>query len=352
MNIDSKISQTITLCRFPLIVLVVMLHSGAAYSSVEGGGLAQFFSAYFTRIAVPLFFCISGYLFFYNFSLESYFVKIRKRIKNLLVPYFFWNIVFIAAFFVFQTLFQTSFDRKPISDWALSDFLWSFWDIRHIHGYELNSGGVPFHSHLWFLRDLFMMALLSPLFFFLLKYMKSVIVFVALLLWLFLPFDFFYYIKNESFLFFLIGGYMQINAINILAFNKKQIIKGISLVTIINLLLAPLFDYSSFVGAICTHMYILSGCYVFFVLMSYINNEKKKFILSKLSDSTFFIYGCHGLFVAILSKFILSRVSLTTINISISFVSTWLIALSASLLLYLIIKRFIPWALIFTGGKR
>ena len=37
MSVDANISRTITLCRFPLIAVVVMLHSGAVYSVVLGG---------------------------------------------------------------------------------------------------------------------------------------------------------------------------------------------------------------------------------------------------------------------------------------------------------------------------
>lgn len=49
-----------------------------------------------THIAVPTFFLISGFLFFVNFqewSWEGYKKKMSSRVKTLLIPYVFWNIV-------------------------------------------------------------------------------------------------------------------------------------------------------------------------------------------------------------------------------------------------------------------
>ena len=44
------------------------------------------------RIAVPMFFVISGYLFFYKFkpSTEAFISKYKKRFKSLFIPYFIW----------------------------------------------------------------------------------------------------------------------------------------------------------------------------------------------------------------------------------------------------------------------
>ena len=98
--------------------------------------------------------------------------------------------------------------------------MWSFWDMRHIQGYEIDSGGEPFHSHLWFLRDLIVMTFFSPFFYYLLKYLRVFAILLALLLWLFFPFDIFYFMRNESILFFLIGGFLQLYSINILSYKK------------------------------------------------------------------------------------------------------------------------------------
>ena len=355
MSVDANISRTITLCRFPLIAVVVMLHSGAVYSVVffGGGDFAHFFSEIFTRVAVPLFFCISGYLLFNNFSIRAYPQKIKKRIKTLLVPYLFWNLVFIATFGFLQYLSLANVDRKPIAEWSANDFLWSFWDVRHIQGYESDSGGSPFHSHLWFLRDLFMMALCSPLFYYLLKSLRSIVVIVAFTGWFFLPFDLFYFMKNESIFFFVLGGYLQLYSYNVLnSYSTKRTkpIWGVATISILSLVLFVMLDNMMW-GHYLKKVYILSGCFVFFVLMSFIRNERTCRILSELSDSTFFVYGCHGLIVAVLSKLLLSYISGNAFIVSLSFVLTWIIAIVVSLLLYYLVKRFMPLVLYLAGGK-
>ena len=52
-------------------------------------------NAFFRGQSVPVYFFISGYLFFLggNFSFDKYFKKIKSRIKSLLFPYMIWNTI-------------------------------------------------------------------------------------------------------------------------------------------------------------------------------------------------------------------------------------------------------------------
>lgn len=87
-------SETISYLRFPLIVLVVMIHSKFDGVVVNGVGLMHDggFPCYSTistlvsniiaSIAVPLFYFISGFLFFFKtafFSFDVYCSKIKKE---------------------------------------------------------------------------------------------------------------------------------------------------------------------------------------------------------------------------------------------------------------------------------
>ena len=56
------------------------------------------------EIGVPLFFTISGYLFFLNYSKYDYYRKIKTRTKSLLVPYLIWNTFFICVYFIIQQI--------------------------------------------------------------------------------------------------------------------------------------------------------------------------------------------------------------------------------------------------------
>ena len=103
---DSLLSKTISYLRFPLIVGVVFIHSNILVVKIQGEMIRfdnwpfvtfimNLFSTVFADVCVPLFFFISGFLFFYNsdFTKETYLAKLKKRIKTLLVPYLIWNFV-------------------------------------------------------------------------------------------------------------------------------------------------------------------------------------------------------------------------------------------------------------------
>ena len=81
---NTILSDTIRVLRFPLIVGVVLIHNnlcdimvGGRHVSAPPEGdwaFAHYFMTYFSdvlpRICVPLFFAISGYLFFYRTHLK------------------------------------------------------------------------------------------------------------------------------------------------------------------------------------------------------------------------------------------------------------------------------------------
>lgn len=159
------------------IVIVLYIHSayyngffiretGSAYAVIEP--LQTFLGGMIGRCAVPMFFAVSGYLFFRDINLNDTwhecFVKLwpkmTKRIRTLLVPYllaaWFPPLVFLAienvpgikAFYDYS--FFTDTFRGPFS--VLLSMV--YWD---------SGSGVPFAFQLWFLRDLIIIVALSPL---------------------------------------------------------------------------------------------------------------------------------------------------------------------------------------------
>ncbi len=84
--------------RIPLICIVVLIHTLQADEHVEFGILYHdalyFFQESIGRSAVPVFFVISGYMFFYKvagLTTEIYKSKLKRRVKSLLIPYLIWN---------------------------------------------------------------------------------------------------------------------------------------------------------------------------------------------------------------------------------------------------------------------
>ena len=127
--------------RLPLIILVTYAHSYGAireeYSLLGSGWdtyevLKILVSQTLVKVAVPAFFMMSGYLFFANiekFTKEVYWQKIRRRIITLFIPYIIWNLLMAVK-------------------------------LREI---SLDAFIAPANMPLWFLRDLMVVSLLTPI---------------------------------------------------------------------------------------------------------------------------------------------------------------------------------------------
>ncbi|MBQ4279397.1 MAG: acyltransferase [Rikenellaceae bacterium] len=173
---DSELqSKTIDFLRFPLIVGVVLIHSQLSGTSIQGqqmmadgdfplySEVSYLCSNIIARIAVPLFFFFSGFLFFYRtngFTKRIYGQKLKKRTRTLLVPYLFWNMLVALLLLLGQTFMPGlgSGANKALADFAPAEWLRIFWNVREAGGeyYPIN---YPF----WFIRDLMVVMLFSPL---------------------------------------------------------------------------------------------------------------------------------------------------------------------------------------------
>ncbi len=186
---ENKDLNVIQVLRLPLMIWVVIIHgyimqydimnSGVSYTAF--GGIQYLFSQVFARTAVPLFFMFSGYLFFYNvekLDWKIYTQKIGRRIKSLVVPYVLWNILFMAFICLIQHIQNdvSTGEDLLVKDFTFPYFLKMMWN----KGY-----GAPFMISLWFIRDLFIVCLVSPCIYWLLqiekRYLKQFIIIVPLL---------------------------------------------------------------------------------------------------------------------------------------------------------------------------
>lgn len=129
--------------------------------------LQQAISRMLGRCAVPMFFSISGYLYFRD--LESYgqlWQKIQKRGRTLVVPYM------IAC--LFPAIFALAMEALPwtksfINGTGFSENLTKPWYSLLYMLYVDAGNGMPYAFHLWFLRDLIVIVALSPLLYLLKK---------------------------------------------------------------------------------------------------------------------------------------------------------------------------------------
>ena len=115
--IPSAIGRKLKAMSLLLIMLVVLVHSvttdvkssglDASIRPISSAFLVQEFVANgIARSAVPLFFAISGYLFFHNlpFGFAQFVPKWKRRFRSLVIPYLLWSGLGIAMFSCLQML--------------------------------------------------------------------------------------------------------------------------------------------------------------------------------------------------------------------------------------------------------
>lgn len=213
MNISVALSNKIKILSFCSIFAVVWMH--AYYLESERWQTIYFLQKYialFADYAVPLFFTISGFLFFANFDsnniLSFFFSKIKKRINSLILPYFIWCTLFIVIIFIigFFTDYKTDyFSYCKQGKWG--EF------VSYVYF-------TPAAFHLWFVRDLFIIVLCSPAIYMFVRYLPKYIQMICLCLlgiFQFIP------IISWGLFWFTIGAMFSLNKKDIFYFIKPKL---------------------------------------------------------------------------------------------------------------------------------
>ena len=131
MIISQRLSNTIAWLRFPLILLIIMLHSYSV-QRLEGNHESYFkivypFALWLGETGVPGFFFISGYLFF--LSKKKYSEKLLTRFHTLLIPYILWNTLLLFFYIIAYTIGHPQvINGKSMIDYSFFNYLRLFWD--------------------------------------------------------------------------------------------------------------------------------------------------------------------------------------------------------------------------------
>ena len=317
-------SDKIKLLSSLSIILVLYIHSGFHDYPHEILGmkfnhfLQSAISTQLGRCAVPMFYMISGYLFFQKVnSLGDVFDKMKKRVKTLLVPY-----IIAALFFPMFLLLieQIPFAAKMSNG---SDFIIEF---QKPIGNVLKSlflvkdgGSSPLAFHLWFLRDLIILVACSPVLFYLRKYLKRgwVCLIFFLLSYIHMP------VVSFSSFFWFIAGDAFLNSIEkIRSWFWPMIYIVISVIALLSS--NECFTYLqipiTFVGVIA-----IWSVYDFLVNKSFC--LKNHHYMSIACSFTFFIYLFHEPTLNIVRRLLIFILGRTSLGFAINYmVSPWIFA--------------------------
>lgn len=217
-------SKVISFLRFPLIVGVLFIHSQTSLAVVGGISnlntpvfniVRDLFSYILSAVAVPLFFMMSGYLFFYNteFSKECYKDKLKKRWRTLVIPYLFWNGIYLLfnVLVAYVPSLSATFKGSPISwEYVVTAFWGCTKGVDCIY---------PIAYQFWFIRDLIVMVLISPLFYIYVRRTRNLGITIIGLLWMLnisIPYFGMRGMSSVAIFFFMLGAWFSINKKNLI----------------------------------------------------------------------------------------------------------------------------------------
>lgn len=160
------------------IIFVLYIHSGFHADEIKGmlmnDRVQEFISGMMGRCAVPLFYMISGYLFFLKVpeGMKSIYGKMRKRVGTLVVPYIIGCLFFVGFGVLMAVLPGVS---KYMNSSVMPLFSKPLGEILRSIFYDAGNGS-PCAFQLWFLRDLILIVATSPLWYLLLKHLRWILV--------------------------------------------------------------------------------------------------------------------------------------------------------------------------------
>lgn len=334
-TLDSKVCRNLQL---PLAIMVVFLHSfglpsdvdiaGIDYTSLTGLDFYNLIRVICSRLlsncAVPAFFIISGYYFFYDINSlgnnhKSYFIgKWRKRLYSLLIPYLVWNTIYILYTF-FIRIAGVIIKGKSLSsiyDWIseYGNFFSLYWNctswsatIPNIFGsYEGFTS--PLLFPMWFIRDLIVVVLIAPLLYFILKKYPLATVF-SLVICYTLSINFNVPgLSIISITFFAVGASIAIHRKSLIQILSMPAIKiSAYCMSVISLIVSIVIFEQGLLYQIVYKIFCLFGTISLFNILASLlaHNKYRDYKLTKFSGASFFIFAMHifvlGIIVPVLN---------------------------------------------------
>lgn len=292
---DKYLSNKLKILSFVLILLVVMIHANIISNSSSQISIfiQRFISDGLALCAVPMFFIISGFLFGYSFDstklFQSYKSKLKKRVRSLLIPYLLCEIVGILFLFVFQLIVPT----------------FTINNVLNVHNLTLSNVmnelfiSPKIFYQLWFVRDLFICVVISPLLILGVKYFKIFFIISLYAIW----FHTWHisFIETVSICYFSLGlyfSYYHQNCVEYRFYSKLWWLIPISWILITTFFCA--MSIKSYTTLFIEHVLGIISMWIGYDL---IYNAKRNFLISlDITAFSFFIFLFHEPLLSVIKK--------------------------------------------------
>lgn len=342
-DISEQESRVINVAKLCLAILVVFLHSYADGINFSDGVqvydtpqwlhiMKSIISKIICTSAVPAFFIISSLLLYkkeYN-----YIDNLKNKVKSLLVPYILVNSFWILFYFCAQQIPMLSIyfsnSGNIVENWKSIDWIDAYFGFS----------GFPMVGQLWFLRDLFVLNILS-------KVIKKIIdrfprlVFIGtIIFWISnIPTGLFF-LNRQAIVFFVLGYY-------VVKYNiRLDILKNIKKYKIVILYLVfVIFDMitmqieNKVINIPIHNVDIFVGIIILLCICSKLKNNK---YLLKLSNYSFGLYLFHNPALASLKKILIVIMPKGAISEFIQYLGTPIIIIVLCIQMCMFLNKFFP----------
>lgn len=353
--VTEETSKRITALRFLLAVLVIFIHNNLTANDAINYYHLDFVEPVFITwiklfictiigsAAVPLFYVFAGYL--QCRKNDSYGILLKKRTRSLLLPYVLWTLLAVFMYFVGQSIPGLSFfmnnENNIVREWGVKDWFNLFW----IH-WTNEPAGHPFVTQFWFLRNLIILVIFSPVIKFLIKKIPSSL-FVILFL---------YYLHGSclgmitSLFFYAIGVLFAEYDVKFFSLVDKIKLYEFFIVFTFEMIAAIVFPEDKKLFAIIA---ITSCLFLLNVSKIIISNEKTYGIAKQLSVFSFFLFAIHNPFIEpVLNKLSYRIIPLHGIGCLFQFIIPTILTVIIGTTIGIICKKLFPPVFTILNGGR
>lgn len=337
----------INMLKVIAMVFVVFIHSYSDQVSVYGNSVyiadisknllifETIISKGIAGCGNSIFFFMSGLLFYGK--VRKYKDTLKGKIKTLLIPYLFWNTFWILIFLIGQelpitsSLFSGTYNRILGCD---------FFEVCKLYGI---GSDFPLVNQLWFLRDLIVITLITPLIWGAANRWPRAISLVAWGGYILTPS---FFMKGAIFLYLGAASFIKLGGrIDFMDRQKKWKIAGLYLVILFlsqiinNFILINLFN----VVSIFTFIYVTKWFFC-----------KKKLLemFNRIAPYTFIVFVLHNIPLQMMKKLLLIVFSVSAPILAAEYVLLPFIIVAGCVFAGIIFKRMFPKLYALSVGAR
>ena len=333
--------KALSLLRFPLSIVIIAVH---IFADTPAENLSifnivkSFIYTFLHYPSVAIYFFISGFVFFLGlktYDTKVYIKKIKNRIKTLLIPYLIWN----SICFLFFILYYRDFTKLNITN-----FLSCFGSLTTM----------PINYPLWFLRDLMIIVLFTPLLYKVLKKNSKVALCVFAFLWVLKSYNVIeFYLPTQALFFFSFGAYFSLNGKNMITeFGKVSKLSTFGYI-ILGMMAMYFYNADPQIFKILKFVLIIFGLFFAFNLSAWLLEKGYCKVNDFLSSASVFMYVSHALVISTISK-ILVKIICPISDTSWLLVYMLNLVLTTVLLLsvYYFLSKYLPKLLTVLTGRK